>query len=221
MKAFILFAALWTSAAFAQSPLPEPSPPPLLPADEPEPRAPLPSEGVASPPSATSFAEPQRNDVLRIGLELLLGGLGEMGLGVVGAYTGCAVTPPTGDVFGCLGAAVGGALIGGTIGAALGVTAAGALFGREGLFIGALGGSVIGLLSGGLLIAALASANDAGAVVGGVALLTLPVVGAIVGYEWTSTGDQPQRLPSRALFVPTAASTRDGRGVSFGVGGFF
>lgn len=185
----------------SQIPGPAPLAPPvvLTPPGTVEPIAP-PRMQPVSPPLAPPF----RPDLMsrppipeldggRIVGEVLLGYLGGfvgiLGGGLIGAAT--CNDSSSGDEFGCLGPILIGAAIGGTLTMAAGVYVVGSSGNQGGSYAAALGGTVLGGLLG-IVVAAAGDGNSAGALLG----LSMPMVGALIGFNASRHWDEPPPVGS-------------------------
>jgi hypothetical protein len=194
----LCLALLASSVGFAQAPdraappAPSLSPPPLVPAPSAPPLVPVPEEPAA--PEVPEAPVPEGEIIPRSDLELLPGSPrfapGRVALEAVGGVVG-GVGLGLGAVFGIAGlfaisvgcdeacAVVASllALPAIAIGIPLGVSLAGGLMEGQGRFLPALGGMFAGV---GATLLVGASNNEA---VTTLAALTLPVAGAVIGYE--------------------------------------
>ncbi|MHB8878655.1 MAG: hypothetical protein ACYC8T_33565, partial [Myxococcaceae bacterium] len=143
-------------------------------ADEPSP----PTYGARRRPAASRAEPPSRGS--RIGVEIGLGYAAGAALGLTGLAVGCAALSSSGS-WGCVFGALGGVVIGAGAGLSLGVYLGGRLRGGDGWYIATLGGELIGLIA----VVGLMQV-DPNSSLGAIALLTLPLLGAIGGYELTS-----------------------------------
>jgi hypothetical protein len=108
-------------------------------------------------------------------------------------------------------------LVGGT---ALGVTAGGFLMGGEGRFLPTLAGAALGMVAGVLVAFPAGSAIDGGWII---PVLTLPVTGAIIGYELSHSAKRERRAAMMGLrveVVPVVSVRRSG-GLVAGLAGRF
>lgn len=214
----------------ALSPLPglaqESSPPPLISAPD---APPAPSQDA---PVAEESPEKPKGEIIprdwkpegtvhktgRIVLESLAGLL----LGGLGVIPGAALILDTVTCEGCessgqflAGTALG--LVGVSMGSVLGVWLVGSLMGAEGQFLGTLRGAGIAALVG---ILATAAFSGSGALL--IPLITLPLVGAVIGYE-SSHGEELERRAAeagRVTVLPTLGVSPSG-GVVAGLVGRF
>lgn len=199
----LALALMMASVASAQ----ELTPPPLIPAPdgrapeepaygetrraEPEHQEPIASSPEAYP-EVTKRAEPSSRTGRIVG-ELLLGGIAELGVGIIGALAGCAFDRSSSS-FGCLGGALVGGLIGMQVGTTLGVWGVGWLLDGDGSIGAVIGGQLVGTLLG-IAAAAVLQGSSLGAVL----FFALPVVGAIVGFEATSNASRREATVAPAL----------------------
>jgi hypothetical protein len=194
-RVVLCWVLLASSLGFAQAPAPAPSgaplpPPPLVPAPAtPEPLVPAPAQpeapapqGELIPRASPSLIPPSpRFEPGRVAFEALGGVVGGVGLGLGSALLVGGLmelsTDCSSEDSGCALVAAVLALPALAVGIPFGVSIAGRLMGGKGRFLPALGGMFAGL--GASLLLALTGSG----LVLGLGLVTLPIAGAIVGYE--------------------------------------
>jgi hypothetical protein len=153
----------------------------------------------------------------RIGLEIILGSASGVGMAYGGYLLGCSVYGSSGPG-GCATTAGGlGALAGFTLGVPLGVMLGGAMLDGDGgalpTFLGT-GLGVAAMIGGSIYLAQFSSPLPAPSI----ALLALPVVLGVAGYELTShdsrTAAQAESRGRRASLMVVPTAVRDGFGVA-------
>jgi hypothetical protein len=163
--------------------------PPLVPAPEvvePEPEPVLPG-----PPAAPAVEKEEAvHPAPRVLLETLAGGAGSATGGLLGGIVGLVVSDCAIVAGDCSAAALF-ALSGIVLGSAASTYLAGRLMNGRGGFLGTLIGSAVGTGAGLLLLASNAGGDGT---VGLSALLALPAVGAVGGYELSGLMDDPARF---------------------------
>jgi hypothetical protein len=171
-----------------------------------------------APPAATQPISP----TLRVGVETGAGILGGALIGGAAAFTlYSTLGSQHGDEASRQTAAQVGAAVGVSVGAPIGVSLAGKLLGRDGSFIITWLSSVAGLGVGYGIYGLVRSGSDSSAAKATYALtLLLPVAGAVIGYELTSSAATP--TPPTAGTVQLVPLLAVGpRGGSLGLGGVF
>ncbi len=188
------------------------TPPPVLPATPESPESPGDSQapGEAVAPNEAKASPPSR--YTRVRWEVGLGYAGGAAVGLTGLLTGCLIDA-TASNRGCQTVALVGGIGGAMLGMSLGVWAGGYLRDGDGWLLAVLGGELAGALTAGLL--ALAVRSQA---VSDLAVLTLPLAGAIAGYELTSCEGRSLHDPKPTL-APAIAPTADGKGAWLGLTG--
>jgi len=225
--ALVLMCALLPRWALAQDTgtplLPDDSlvAPPLVPAPE-QVEPPKDAEPVATTP-APSRGRPREeggvSSANRILLETLSGGAGTVAGGLGGLVLGITATDCALFESDCTEAIIF-TLSGMTLGSALATWGAGSLMNGKGGFLSTLLGALLGT-GGGLL----AVAADRGGTLGAIALLSLPAIGAVTGFELSrhvGTGNPPPFSLTRARvpMAPAFGTTPHG-GFMGGVAGHF
>jgi len=173
-------------------------------------------------PAAEAATEPVA-PLLRVGAETGGGILGGFILGGASAWVIYETLNTQGDDASRRSAAQVGAAIGVSVGAPIGVSLTGKLLGRQGSFIISWLSSVAGLGVGYGLYGLIRSGSDSSAAKATYALtLLLPVAGAVIGYELSSS-DQPASPtatspPAPSLFPAVAVGPG---GASFALVGRF
>jgi hypothetical protein len=176
----------------------------------PEPTAGVPSRAMREPGSALASGI----------LEFVGGGAGGVGLGLASAYLFASSCEEDTCIAGAL--FMGG--LGAIAGVPLGVYLTGSLLGREGGFGATLLGFGVGGAAG--LLGAGALSNREGGEELGVALLALPLLGAVLGYELSHAASVSDAAPGRPLrraaprWTPVAGVTPRG-GFMGGLAGHF
>jgi hypothetical protein len=185
--AILALFCLLPGVVLAQDPPPDApvAAPPLVPAPE----AVEPEEPANPGPRAAPAVEKEEtvHPVPRIILETLAGGAGTFTGGVVGGIVGLVLSGDCGIVEGNCSTTAIFALSGMALGTAGSTYLAGRFMNARGGFLGTLIGAVLGAGAGALL----ASGDET---VGIIALLTLPAVGAMAGYELSGHLDDPARF---------------------------
>jgi len=165
----------------------------------------LAAHAESAPPEATQPISP----VLRIGVETGAGILGGALIGGAAAFTLYSTLGSSqGDDSARKTAAQVGAAVGVSVGAPIGVSLAGKLLGRDGSFIISWLTSVAGLGVGYGIYGLVRAGSDSSAAKATYALtLLLPVAGAVIGYEITSssTPAQPPPTARTVQLVPLVA----------------
>jgi hypothetical protein len=189
----------------ATSPVPQPTPvaPPTNVAPTPE----LPEQPPSRPPPSL--------DVSRLFIEIVLGSVASLGGILGGGLLGALVCADDDTEFGCLGSAIVGAYVGGSVMFGVGVY----LGGADGEQTGSLGMAVLGgLLGAAVGILGLVTLgdihSDAADTAMAVMLVGGPVVGSLIGFNSTRrwTADTAIRRGT-----PTSLLRFDGNGVSVGI----
>jgi hypothetical protein len=170
----------------------------------------------SAPPAATEPVPP----LLRVGAESGGGIIGGLILGGASAWVIYGTLNTQGDDASRRSAAQVGAAIGVSVGAPIGVSLTGKFLGRQGSFIISWLSSVAGLGVGYGIYGLIRSGSDSSAAKATYALtLLLPVAGAVIGYELSSS-DQP--VPAAASAPPLLPAVALGPGgASFGLVGRF
>ena len=178
------------------------------------------SLAVRAEPAPAAATEPVA-PLLRVGAETGGGIIGGLILGGASAWVIYGTLNTQGDDASRRSAAQVGAAIGVSVGAPIGVSLTGKFLGRQGSFIISWLSSVAGLGVGYGLYGLIRSGSDSSAAKATYALtLLLPVAGAVIGYELSSS-DQP--VPGSASAVPRvlpAVAVGPG-GASFALVGHF
>jgi hypothetical protein len=161
---------------------------------------------------------------LRVGAETGGGIVGGLLLGGTSAWVIYATLNTQGDDAARRSAAQVGAAVGVSVGAPIGVSLTGKLLGRQGSFIISWLSSVAGLGVGYGIYGLIRSGSDSSAAKATYALtLLLPIAGAVIGYELTSS-DQPApaaSTPSSAVPGLLPAVAVGPGGASFALVGRF
>lgn len=173
-----------------------------------------------APAAATQPIAP----ALRVGVETGAGMLGGALIGGAAAFTlSSTLGSQQGDEASRQTAAQVGAAVGVSVGAPIGVSLAGKLLGRDGSFIISWLCSVAGLGVGYGIYGLVRAGSDSSAAKATYALtLLLPVAGAVIGYEITSSAappTPPTPTAGRVQLVPLLALGPAGG--SIGLGGTF
>lgn len=221
IRVVLLLLVLSPALGLAQSA--EPVSPPLVQVEDAPPAealAPLEGAALGLDVSVTQAVEP-RPPVPRAGrvfTETLVGGLGGVGGSFAGLLGGVFLTGGSSCAGDCRPTgAIGGMLMGFSLGAATGVYASGRMMGGRGQLLPTL---TAGLLSGGAVT--LLYANDGVGEGGAAALLLLPLVSSVVTYELTSSWSSPaEPAPGNtgAWWAPTVGVS--GQGAALGLTGRF
>ena len=173
-----------------------------------------------APPAATEPLPP----VLRVGAETGGGIVGGLLLGGASAGVIYGTLNTQGDDAARRSAAQVGAAVGVSVGAPIGVSLTGKLLGRQGSFIISWLSSVAGLGVGYGIYGLIRSGSDSSAAKATYALtLLLPIAGAVIGYELSSS-DQPApstSTPSSGIPGLFPAVAVGPGGASFGLVGRF
>lgn len=174
-----------------------------------------------APPAATQPISP----TLRVGVETGAGILGGALIGGAAAFTlYSTLGSQQGDDSSRKTAAQVGAAVGVSVGAPIGVSLAGKLLGRDGSFIISWLSSVAGLGVGYGIYGLVRAGSDSSAAKATYALtLLLPVAGAVIGYELTSSAAPVTPTPTAAaggLQILPVLAVGPGGGV-VGLGGTF
>jgi hypothetical protein len=171
----------------------------------------------SAPPAATQPISP----VLRVGVETGAGILGGALIGGAAALTlYSTLGSQQGDDSARRTAAQVGAAVGVSVGAPIGVSLAGKLLARDGSFIISWLSSVAGLGVGYGIYGLVRSGSDSSAAKATYALtLLLPVAGAVIGYELTSSAAPTPPTAGTVQLVPLLALGPGGGSV--GLGGTF
>ncbi|WP_164006799.1 hypothetical protein [Pyxidicoccus trucidator] len=194
IRVVLLVLALAPGLGFAQSV--DLAPPPLIDAEEvgPEAAAETPAVDEALPSRVAPAVEWKQDPPERVMGRVLLESLGGTLGGVGGGLAGLLAMLPLGDLaMGCSGDAcdgrpmVAGAVVGWSLGTAIGVYGSGALLGGRGRFLPTLG---LGLLAGGASAALYMSRAVGDETVP--LMLLLPLVTSIVTYEVTAASGPPR-----------------------------
>ena len=175
------------------------------------------AQAQSAPPEATQPISP----ALRVGAETGAGILGGALIGGAAALTLYSTLGSSqGDDQSRKTAAQVGAAVGVSVGAPIGVSLAGKLLGRDGSFIISWLTSVAGLGVGYGIYGLVRSGSDSSAAKATYALtLLLPVAGAVIGYELSSSPAQPQPAAGTVQLMPVLA-LGSGRG-TIGLAGTF
>jgi hypothetical protein len=145
-----------------------------------------------APPAATEPVSP----LVRVGAEAGGGVIGGVLLGGASAWVIYSTLNTQGDDASRRSAAQVGAAVGVSVGAPIGVSLTGKFLGRQGSFIVSWLSSVAGLGVGYGIYGLIRSGSDSSAAKATYALtLLLPVAGAVIGYELSSS---PQPVPAAA-----------------------
>jgi hypothetical protein len=182
--------------------------------DEPEEAASVEQQGTYV------YRKPPPSRFVRGSLE----GAAGVGTGLVGAIagglTGVAVGVAIGDefagiLFGSLGAA-GGYLVG----VPIGVFWVGSAMDGNGAVWATIVGELVGLLAAGSFVAAYSQVAPFDASLPSLAMLGLPSLGAVLGYELTSDRSRREANENRGVQAvrPVVTPTADGRGAALGFG---
>ncbi len=170
-----------------------------------------------APDAATEPVPP----LLRVGAETGGGILGGFVIGGASAWVIWETLNTQGDDASRRSAAQVGAAIGVSVGAPIGVSLTGKLLGRQGSFIISWLSSVAGLGVGYGIYGLIRSGSDSSAAKATYALtLLLPVAGAVIGYELSSS-DQPAPPTAATSPVLLPAVAVGPGGASFGLVGRF
>jgi len=170
----------------------------------------------SAPPAATEPIPP----LLRVGAETGGGIVGGLILGGASAWVIYSTLNTQGDDASRRSAAQVGAAVGVSVGAPIGVSLTGKFLGRQGSFIISWLSSVAGLGVGYGIYGLIRSGSDSSAAKATYALtLLLPVAGAVIGYELSSS-DQPVPTAASAPSLMPAVAMAPG-GASFGLVGRF
>ena len=157
--------------------------------------------------SAPRFGDEPGDVVGRVALELLVGALGyAIGAGA-GGLLGCGIGIGFDAEVGCTYGAIVGGIIGAGFGIAAGVTVAGDLLGANGRFWPAYGGQFLG----GLMSLALVPFADEHPEALLVAMIALPLIGGVRGYEGSNR--HPRYV--RAALAPTRRGARADLAITF------
>jgi len=169
-----------------------------------------------APPAATEPIPP----LLRVGAETGGGIVGGLILGGASAWVIYSTLNTQGDDASRRSAAQVGAAVGVSVGAPIGVSLTGKFLGRQGSFIISWLSSVAGLGVGYGIYGLIRSGSDSSAAKATYALtLLLPVAGAVIGYELSSS-DQPVPTAASVPSLLPAVAVAPG-GASFGLVGRF
>ena len=180
----------------------------------------LAARAESAPPAATEPLPP----ALRVGAEAGGGIVGGLILGGASALVINATLNTQGDDASRRSAAQVGAAVGVSVGAPIGVSLTGKLLGRQGSFIISWLSSVAGLGVGYGIYGLIRSGSDSSAAKATYALtLLLPIAGAVIGYELTSSDQPATPAPTPSSAIPgllPAVAVGPG-GASFGLVGRF
>lgn len=169
-----------------------------------------------APAAATEPIPP----ALRIGAETGGGIVGGLILGGASAWVIYATLNTQGDDAARRSAAQVGAAVGVSVGAPIGVSLTGKLLGRQGSFIISWLSSLAGLGVGYGIYGLIRSGSDSSAAKATYALtLLLPIAGAVIGYELSSSDQPPPPSASVPSWLPAVAVGPGG--ASFGLVGRF
>jgi hypothetical protein len=169
-----------------------------------------------APSAATEPIPP----LLRVGAETGGGIVGGLILGGASAWVIYATLNTQGDDAARRSAAQVGAAVGVSVGAPIGVSLTGKLLGRQGSFIISWLSSVAGLGVGYGIYGLIRSGSDSSAAKATYALtLLLPIAGAVIGYELSSSDQAPLPTASVPSLLPAVAVGPGG--ASFGLVGRF
>jgi hypothetical protein len=173
-----------------------------------------------APPAATEPLPP----ALRVGAEAGGGIVGGLLLGGASAWVIYGTLNTQGDDAARRSAAQVGAAVGVSVGAPIGVSLTGKLLGRQGSFIISWLSSVAGLGVGYGIYGLIRSGSDSSAAKATYALtLLLPIAGAVIGYELSSSDQPAPSTPTPSSGIPgllPAVAVGPG-GASFGLAGRF
>ncbi|QSQ13336.1 GlsB/YeaQ/YmgE family stress response membrane protein [Myxococcus landrumensis] len=208
----------------AQSPAPELTPPPLVPAPQDIPYATPRNLEEAAPPPSTDMAEQTRpglkpavtteDPVPRVAVEFIGGTTGGIAGGALGLLVGYLIGAPTVGCDECQVVSLVGGLTGLLIGVPAGTWVGGRLMDGKGTFLATAGGSLVGW-GGALLGSAILGLDEDDQAVSAL-LLLLPIIGATTGYEMSHQANRPVTPPppSRAdtgvRLMPVAGMTEHG-----------
>jgi hypothetical protein len=169
-----------------------------------------------APAAATEPIPP----LLRVGAETGGGIVGGLVLGGASAWVIYGTLNTQGDDASRRSAAQVGAAIGVSVGAPIGVSLTGKLLGRQGSFIISWLSSLAGLGVGYGIYGLIRSGSDSSAAKATYALtLLLPIAGAVIGYELSSSDQPPSPASSVPALLPAVAVGP--AGASFGLVGRF
>ena len=169
-----------------------------------------------APPAATEPIPP----ALRIGAETGGGIVGGLILGGASAWVIYGTLNTQGDDAARRSAAQVGAAVGVSVGAPIGVSLTGKLLGRQGSFIISWLSSLAGLGVGYGIYGLIRSGSDSSAAKATYALtLLLPIAGAVIGYELSSSDQPPPPSASVPSWLPAVVVGPGG--ASFGLVGRF
>ncbi|AGC47840.1 hypothetical protein MYSTI_06567 [Myxococcus stipitatus DSM 14675] len=187
----------------AQSPAPELTPPPLVPAPQDAPYA-APRSLEESAASAGTGTEGQgrpglnpavtaEDPVPRVAVEFIGGTTGGIAGGAVGLLVGYLIGAPTVGCDECQVVSLVGGLTGVLIGVPAGTWVGGRLMDGKGTFLATAGGSLVGW-GGALLGSAILGLDEDDQAVSAL-LLLLPIIGATTGYELSHQANRPVTPP--------------------------
>jgi hypothetical protein len=169
-----------------------------------------------APAAATEPIPP----LLRVGAETGGGIVGGLILGGASAWVIYGTLNTQGDDAARRSAAQVGAAVGVSVGAPIGVSLTGKLLGRQGSFIISWLSSLAGLGVGYGIYGLIRSGSDSSAAKATYALtLLLPIAGAVIGYELSSSDQPPPPAASVPSLLPAVAVGPGG--ASFGLVGRF
>ncbi|HZJ56537.1 MAG TPA: hypothetical protein VFD38_20500 [Myxococcaceae bacterium] len=169
-----------------------------------------------APAAATEPIPP----LLRVGAETGGGIVGGLILGGASAWVIYATLNTQGDDAARRSAAQVGAAVGVSVGAPIGVSLTGKLLGHQGSFIISWLSSLAGLGVGYGIYGLIRSGSDSSAAKATYALtLLLPIAGAVIGYELSSSDQPPSPAASAPTLLPALAVGP--AGASFGLVGRF
>lgn len=196
VRLMLCLSVLASSLAFAQEPAESPpspdepslSPPPLVSA--PEQTEPPPDEVL---PNRSRPLLQEQATSKRIFLEALAGTGTGIAAGITGALSGVLLVGNGCTEASCTIPVLGAMSLGIVLGTPLGVYGVGHVMDGRGTYWAALGGTAIGSLAGLTLAVVFSSGGSQGLTV--VSLVTGPVTGAILGYEFFSPNPAPSPLP--------------------------
>lgn len=210
----------------AQSPAPELSPPPLVPAPQDVPYANPRSleEAAASAgtetdmaPQALSGQKPANGrdaTVPRVAVEFISGTTGGIAGGALGLLVGYLVGAPTVGCDECQVVSLVGGLTGVLIGVPAGTWVGGRLMDGQGTFLATAGGSLVGW--GSALLGSFILGIDEDDKALSVLLLLMPIIGATTGYEMSHQANRvvtpppPSRADTGVRLLPVAGMTEHG-----------
>lgn len=172
---------------------------------------------VTAPAEAAVVTVPSRRPPprgARMAAEAGLGLVGAAALGFGTALLGFGLGAATGDGYGALALGALGGLTGWVVGLPIGVVFAGSLMDGNGKWYATVAGEAAGILIGLLFTSSYTGYSEFPPLF---TLVTLPLVGAVTGYELTSDHSASQAAAAKRMQTlrPTITPTRDG-GFAFG-----